>query len=128
MNTEMLSVLVGGPGLVALVVAVVGFMQNRRTLSASQPKTEAEKMQIDINSLRMLLEETRLAREADKLDFQYRIAELKAQLAEQAKAHERAINELLRKISAYLAENKVAKPHWWPRRHQEKGMESDAGD
>jgi hypothetical protein len=127
-STEFLSVLVGGPGLVALVVAIVGFLQNRRTLSASQPKTEAEKMQIDIENLRSLLEETRLAREADKLDFQYRIAELKAQLAEQAKAHERAINDLLRKIAAYLEEHAISKPHWWPRRNQDKGMESDAGD
>ena len=51
MSTETLSVLVGGPGLVALVVAVIGFLQNRRTLSASQPKSEAERMAIDINSL-----------------------------------------------------------------------------
>jgi hypothetical protein len=127
-SPEFLAVLVGGPGMVGLIVAIVGFLQNRRTLSASQPKTDAERMQIDINSLRSLLEETRLAREADKLDFQYRIAELKAQLAEQAKAHERAINELLRKIALYLEEHAIAKPHWWPRRNQDKGMESDAGD
>lgn len=128
MSPEFLAVLVGGPGMVGLIVAIVGFLQNRRTLSASQPKTDAERMQIDINSLRSLLEETRLAREADKLDFQYRIAELKAQMAEQAKAHERAINELLRKIALYLEEHAIAKPHWWPRRNQDKGMESDAGD
>ena len=117
MTPETLSVLVGGPGLVALVVAVIGFLLNRRTLSASQPKTEAEKMQIDINSLRALLEETRLAREADKLDFQYRIAELKAELKEQSRRYERKIDELLERFASDLAEHAIAKPHWWPRRH-----------
>lgn len=123
MSPETLSVLVGGPGLVALVVAVIGFLQNRRTLSASQPKTEAERMQIDINSLRALLEETRAARAADKSDFEYRIAELKAEMKERERRHDRKINELLDRIEIYLHEHAIGKPSWWPRRHSEKPMD-----
>lgn len=120
MSTELLSVLVGGPGLVALMVAIVSFLQNRRTLNASQPKTEAEKMQIDINSLRDLLAETRAARESDKQDFQYRIAEMRAQLAEQRKECDRKVNDLLDKFEEFLRERALAKPFWWPRRHDHK--------
>lgn len=120
MTPETLSVLVGGPGLVALVVAIIGFLQNRRTLSASQPKSEAERMAIDINSLRALLAEERAAREADRSDFKYRIAELKAEMIEQEKRHERKLNELLDRIEEYLKEHAINKPTWWPRRHSNK--------
>ena len=123
MSPETLSVLVGGPGLVALVVAVIGFLQNRRTLNASQPKSEAERMAIDIASLRSLLEETRNARTADKSEFEYRIAELKAELKEREKRHDRKINDLLDRIEEYLREHAISKPSWWPRRHSDKPTE-----
>jgi hypothetical protein len=128
MSTELVSALVGGPGLVALVVAVVAFMQNRRTLSATQPKTEAEKMQIDIDNLRALLAETRAARESDRQDFQYRLAELRAQLAEQRSECEAKVNALLDKFEDFLHENAIGKPHWWPKRHgRRQGSEGEAG-
>jgi len=120
MSTETLSVLVGGPGLVALVVAIIGFLQNRRTLSASQPKSEAERMSIDIASLRSLLAEERAAREADRSDFKYRLAELKAELEEAQRKYERKLNELLDRVEVYLHDNSIAKPSWWPRRHGSK--------
>ena len=126
MSPETLSVLVGGPGLVALVVAIIGFLQNRRTLSASQPKTEAEKMAIDISSLRSLLAEERSAREADRSDFKYRIAELKAELEETQRKYERKMNELLDRVEQYLHDNAIAKPHWWPRRHVDKERRDDS--
>jgi len=126
MSPETLSVLVGGPGLVALVVAIIGFLQNRRTLSASQPKTEAEKMAIDISSLRSLLAEERSAREADRSDFKYRIAELKAELEETQRKYERKMNELLDRVEQYLHDNAIAKPQWWPRRHVDKERRDDS--
>ncbi len=120
MSAETLSVLVGGPGLVALVVAIIGFLQNRRTLSASQPKSEAERMAIDINSLRSLLAEERAARQADRSDFQYRIAEVKAEMKAQEERYERKINLLLDRIEEYLREHAIGKPSWWPRRHSDR--------
>ena len=116
MSQELLFVLVGGPGVVGLIIAIIGFAQNRRTLNAAQPKTDAEKMSIDIASLRSLLDEERATRKADKQDAQYRIAELKAEIAERDKKHEKKMNEILDRIEAYLHENSVAKPTWWPHR------------
>lgn len=121
MSTELVSVLVGGPGLVALVVAVIGFLQNRRTLRATQPKTEAERMEIEIRSLRSLLEEMRIVRAADKQDSAYRIAELEQRIKEMERRHKSEIALLYEKISAYLDEHAIPKPHWWPvKRHHEK--------
>ena len=87
MSTEIIQVVFGGSGMVALVVAIISFLQNRKTLQVSQPKTEAERMEIEVNSLRALLAEMRTVREADKQDFQYRIAELEARQKEQDKRH-----------------------------------------
>ena len=128
MSTELLGVLVGGPGMVALVVAIIGFLQNRRTLRASQPKTDAEKMQIEIQSLRELLAETREVRRADKSDFEYRIAELKAELEETRRQHKEEMRQLYHRISKYLDEHAIPKPHWWPWRHPDRPLESDDGD
>lgn len=125
----MLGVLVGGPGIVALIVAIIGFLQNRRTLAATQPKTEAEKMSIDIANLRALLEESRQTRAADKQDFEYRIAELKAQLKEQAKQYEKRIDDLLRRVEEYLDAHTIARPHWLPaRKHRDSTIDSPPGD
>jgi hypothetical protein len=117
MSTELVSVLVGGPGMVALVVAVIGFMQNRRTLRAAQPKSEAERMAIDIESLRSLLAETRTARENDRQDFQYRLTELRGQMMEQKLECDRKIEDIQRQVEEYLDENAIPKPRWWPIRH-----------
>ena len=73
-------------------------------------------MQIDINNLRSLLEESRATREADKQDFQYRVAELRAQLEEQSRRHAEQIEEILTRVEAYLHEHAIAKPSWWPHR------------
>lgn len=118
MSQELLFVLVGGPGIVGLVIAIIGFAQNKRTLNATQPKTEAEKMSIDIASLRSLLDEERATRKADKSDAQYRIAELKAELVEQDRKHQEKMNDLIAKVEAYLDINSVARPSWWPPHHR----------
>lgn len=116
MSQELLFVLVGGPGIVGLVIAIIGFAQNKRTLNATQPKTEAEKMSIDIASLRSLLDEERATRKADKSDAQYRIAELKAELAECDRKHQENIDDLVAKVEALIAEHSVARPSWLPHR------------
>lgn len=77
-------------------------------------------MAIDINSLRALLAEERAAREADRSDFKYRLAELKAELEEAQRKYERKLNELLDRVEVYLHEHSIAKPNWWPRRHGTK--------
>lgn len=130
MSTELLSVLVGGPGLVALVVAILSFFQNRRTLRSTQPKTDAERQQIEITYLRDLLEESRLVRQADKQDSEYRIAELRAELREQRKRCEERMAEMLDRVAKYLLEHSIAKPRWWPANHRtvDLELESKAGD
>lgn len=130
MSTELLSIVVGGPGLVALVVAVLGFMQNRRTLRATQPKTEAERMAIEINSLRALLEESRTVRDNDRTDHAYRIAELKAEIQELRRLHRVEMDRTYERFATYLEEHTIPKPHWWPARRHNTGkqLESDAGD
>ena len=126
MSTELISVLVGGPGLVALVVAVLSFFQNRRTLKASQPKTDAEKMQIEITYLRSLLEESRTVRQADKQDFEYRIAELRAELREQKQKCEQKMKDMLDNISRYLEEHSLPRPRWWPAHHRPVELELES--
>lgn len=119
MSPELLAVVFGGPGVVGLFVAILAFLQNRRTLKASQPKSDAEKMKVEIDSVRELLAESRLVREADKTDYAYRIAELKAQLLEQKKECNDRFDDIISRFEKYLKENAVAKPHWWPRRHHD---------
>lgn len=126
MSQEMLLVLIGGPGMVGLIIAVLGFFQNRRTLNATQPKTDAERMSIEINSLRSLLEETREVRKADKQDFDYRIAEANAKCEEQGKRYEAKIRDLYSKFAAYLEEHSIPKPRWWPRHHGGKSKAPDS--
>ena len=129
MNGEIVQVVFGGSGMVALIIAIISFLQNRKTLQVSQPKTEAEKMSIDIGSLRSLLAETRLARESDKQDFEYRIAELKATLSEQQKRHKQEMTAQQAMFAKYLEENSTPWPRWMKHHRQvDKAIDSGSGD
>lgn len=128
MSTEIIQVVFGGSGMVALVVAIISFLQNRKTLQVSQPKTEAERMEIEVNSLRALLAEMRTVREADKQDFQYRIAELEARQKEQDKRHKQEMARQLAMFARYIEENSTPWPRWLKHRQVDKAIDSDAGD
>lgn len=107
------------PGVAALVVAVLGFIHNFRTLKQAAPRAESEKQGVDITNLRAIIAELRQARADDRTEFIRQIGIIRddstAARMEATKAHSEAETAHREAASAQRALHETR--FWWITEH-----------